>query len=469
MAKIPLTIDKNYCAGWGVWHGIRELLQNAKDEEEYGEHEMIINHYPKTDRLEITTVGVQVNPASLLVLGKTSKGDGRQRGKFGEGFVLGVLALVRKGFDVKFRNHELSWSVSFEQPDAGHPLAGNELLTFTSRQLSSRELDFKVEIHGITAEVWEELKKLALFVEEPKGSEIVMTSAGKLLLNETYKGRVFVRGLFVRAFTDLECGYDLQTVQLDRDRQMIDEWQLHYQLSQLWSDACQHDNALAERVYAMAKSGAPEVKHIHYHADKKLLDRMRNEFEKEHGESIPVATSVEAKEVEQVGGKAAMVSSTLKDLLATTGLSLDAAKTKLQGTVVRRWAPADLSQGPEASDEAYANSCRLETFLPNTVVVTFASEAPSCQLIDDNKVIGVDRRLLNEPFKNLLTAALGAEAKRVGTTPFDVLLEHVVDGPEKLKSDVCGECYKQIRAETPSMVNDDHAHSCSLNPHNVSA
>jgi hypothetical protein len=35
MAKISLTIDKNYCSGWNVWHGARELLQNAKDAEEY--------------------------------------------------------------------------------------------------------------------------------------------------------------------------------------------------------------------------------------------------------------------------------------------------------------------------------------------------------------------------------------------------------------------------------------------------
>jgi hypothetical protein len=468
MAKIPLTIDKNYCSGWNVWHGIRELLQNAKDAEEYDEHPMEINHYPKTHRLEINTLNVQVNPGALLVLGKTSKGDGRYRGKFGEGFVLGILALVRAGYDVKFRNHEMSWTVAFEEPDPGHPLAGNELLTFQSRQLPAREPDFKVEVHGVSAEIWEELKKLALFIEAPKKSETIETDAGTLLLNPAYKGRVFVRGLFVRTFADLECGYDLASVQLDRDRQMIDEWQLHYQLGKIWNEASAENLEMVARVYEMSKSGASEVKHLHYHADKKLLEKMREQFEQEHGVlAVPVSTSVEAKEVSKVGGKAAVVSSTLKGLLEPTGLSLEAAKKRLEGTVTRRWAPADLQSGPEANEAAYLTSCRLEEILPNVLVVTFAGEIPTCHLIDDNRVIGVDRRLLDQPFKEVLASALGAEAQRVGKTPFDVLLEHVV-GKESTAptdngdADECDECHHQIPVTERSTVNAWHSNACSL-------
>ena len=426
MAKIPLTIDKNYCAGWNVWHGIRELLQNAKDADEYDGHPMTINYYPKTNRLEIVTHNVQVNPAALLVLGKSSKGDGRYRGKFGEGFVLGVLALVRNGYDVKFRNHETSWTVSFEAPDPGHPLAGNELLTFSSRQLQAREPDFHLEIHNLPVEVWNAVKELALFVTPPKASDVLKTKTGTLLLNPKYKGRVFVRGLFVRMFDDLKCGYDLEHVQLDRDRQMIDEWQLHWQLSELWSTAATHDPSLAARVYEMAKAGSSEVKVLKHHADAKLLERMKTQFEQEHGtDATPVSTSTEAKEVTRIGGKPAVVSSMLKELLEPTGVSIEAAKKRLEGAVTRRWAPTDLMQGPEASVAAYQASCRLETIIPNMIVVSFAGESPACHLIDDKKIVGVDRRMLDKPFKELLNAALVAEAERTQKTPMDLLLEHV--------------------------------------------
>lgn len=468
MAKIPLTIDKNYCSSWGVWHGIRELLQNAKDAEEYDGHPMTINHYPKTNRLEIITHNVQVDPASLLVLGKTGKGDGRYRGKFGEGFVLGVLALVRNGYDVKFRNSHMSWSVSFEAPDPAHPLAGNELLTFQSRQLVAREPNFHLEIHNMPAEVWDEAKKLALFVTEPKAREVVKTKAGTLLLAPEYKGRVFVRGLFVRAFTDLQCGYDLASVQLDRDRQMIDEWQLHWQLSALWSAAAARDASLETRVYAMAKAGASEVKVLKHHADAALLGRMKKQFENEHGsDATPVSTSTEAKEVTDIGGKPAVVSTGLKELLESTGLSIDAARKKLEGAVTKRWAPAELMQGPDASDGAYQASCRLEAIIPNMIIVSFAGEAPACHLIDDKKVVGVDRRLLDKPFKELLNAALIAEAERTQKTPMDLLLEHVAGKEAELPATGepaagCDEGHHDIPATEPSMVNASRAESCSL-------
>jgi hypothetical protein len=467
MAKIPLTIDKNYCAGWNVWHGLRELLQNAKDAEEHDGHPMTVNHYPRTNRLEIITHNVQVNPAALLVLGKTSKSDGRYRGKFGEGFVLGVLALVRAGYDVKFRNHEMSWTVAFETPDSSHPLAGNELLTFSSRQLAAREPDFHLEIHNLPVEVWDEVKKLALFVTEPRAAETLRTKAGTLLLAPEYRGRVFVRGLFVRAFDDLTCGYDLQGVQLDRDRQMIDEWQLHWQLSQLWSAAVAHDPSLEQRVYEMAKAGASEVKALRHHADDRLLQRMKAQFEQEHGlEATPVSTSTEAHEVSRAGGKPAPVSSMLKELLEPTGLSVAAAKKRLDGAVTKRWLPFDLS-GDDASNPAYRASCRLEGIIPSMMVVTFAGESPACHLIDDNKVVGVDRRLLDQPFKELLNAALVAEAERTQRTPMDLLLEHVAGKePEApptraTETDECDECHRGIPTAERNTVNNLHTALCS--------
>jgi hypothetical protein len=356
----------------------------------------------------------------------------------------------------------MSWTVSFEAPDPGHPLAGNELLTFCSRQLQARESDFHVEIHNMPTEVWDVVKKLALFVTPPKAGEIIKTKAGTLLLNEEYKGRVYVRGLFVRTFEDLQCGYDLQSVQLDRDRQMIDEWQLHWQLGELWASACGKDHSLEERVYEMSKKGSPEVRNLKHHADAALIERVKEQFQQEHGENaVPVATSSEAKEVTRIGGKPAVVSSMLKELLEPAGLSVEAARKKLDGAVVKRWSPTDLDEA------ANAISCRLEGVIPNMIVVTFAGETPACLLIDDKKVVGVDRRMLDKPFKDVLSAALIAEGERVGKAPLDLLLEHVAGKePEPPAdngdADECDECHHQIPVTERSTVNAWHASSCSL-------
>lgn len=427
MTKIPLTIDKNYCSSWSVWSGLRELLQNAKDAEEHEGKAMEVTHYPKTNRLEIITRNAYVMPANLLVLGRTSKSAGNQRGKFGEGFVLGVLALMRNGCDVKFRNGDLSWTATFEHPDVGHPLEGNELLTFKSRALAIREPDFKIEIEGINEQAWKIVSNKVLFLTPPKAEDRLETRDGTLLLHPDKKGEVYVRGLYVRKFDDLSCGYDLKSIELDRDRQMIDEWKLHYALGALWNTATKLAPELAApRVYEMAKTDVGEARGLKWHADDRLLADVRDRFEKEHGDAVPVSTNAEAREVQASGGKPTMVSGALKELLEKGGLSIEASKKRLESVVETRWLYSDME-----GDEKAAMSW-LENIIPDMSIVTFKGDKPGCHLLDEGKVVGVDRRLLAKPHRDLLSAALPVEAQRLGVTPLEVLVAHTLG--ERLKS-----------------------------------
>jgi len=460
MAKIPLTISKNYCADWGVFQGIREMLQNAKDADEDG-HTMTIEHFPRTSRLEITSAKVYVDPAKLLVLGESDKGAGHKRGQFGEGFVLGCLALMRKGCDISFRNGDHSWSVAFEQPDPGHPLAGSELMTFKSRALAAREQDFRVEIENIPTNVWDVLKKLFLFVTPALSAETLETPHGTLLLNPDYIGQVFSKGIFVRKFENLTCGYDLVGLTLDRDRRFVDEWDLHYKLGMIWKDACSTYPSIASpRVYDMAKAGAVETKQLKYHADDKILKDVRDRFEKEHGETaVPVSTMAEAKDIEEAGGKPTMVNDILKELLEKGGLSLEKAKVQLDGIIESRFVPSDLVPAE------FAPFARLCDVVPEFILVTFKGKA-ACRLIDEDKKIGLDRRLLDQPFDKALKQLVNVEAKRRKVDAVDILLEHVAarQGSTNELAPPCDECGVRIPDEERSMVSRFHAESCSLYP-----
>lgn len=420
MAKIPLIIDKNYCFDWGVWEGTREFLANAKDADEDG-HAMTVEHFPRTSRLEITSARVHVDPAKLFILGKTDKRDGSARGRFGEGFVTGSLALLRKGCDVSFRNGDLSWTCSFEEPDAGHPLTGNELMTWKSRQLSIREQDFRVTIENIDTAVWDVLKKLFLFITPPSKIETIETSHGTLLLNPAYEGQVFSRGIFVRKFDNLSCGYDMNGLTLDRDRRFVNEWDLHYLLGKLWQDACAtHPARASARFYEMVVDGKAEVAQAKYHADEKMLKDVRDRYEKEHGaDSVPVGTMAQAKDVEEAGGKPTMVNDVLKELLEKGGLSVETAKKALEGQIEARFTPHDL-----AGDEQIALA-RLLGYVPEFIVVSFKGKS-ACRLIDEDKKVGLDRRLLGEPFNKALKALVNQEAKRRQIEAIDVLIEHAV-------------------------------------------
>lgn len=418
MARISLTIDKNYCANWGLFEGVREMIQNAKDADEDG-YEMMIHHFPRTNRLEIINRGVYVDPAKLLILGKSDKRPGEKRGQFGEGFVLGCIALVRQGFEVRFQNGELSWGITFENPDDNHPLAGNELLTFKSRKVTP-ERDFRIEIEGITKEIWSELRKFFLFIDVPKEDETISVSRGKVLLGAHHKGAVFARGIFVRKFDDLSCGYDLNHLELDRDRRFVDEWSLHWQLGELWKEACEASpDAANNRVYDFVKASAPEAKCFKYTADERLVNGVKKKFFDEYGEdAIPVMSVAEAREIEEMGGKPAIVTDGLKELLVRGGLSLENKRAELESQVVQRHEPSDLELA-----EMAVLARLLRTV--DVSVVTFRGDKPSCRVIDDGAVVGVDRRMLSRDYRALLKQAVLTEARRSGKDALDIVLDCV--------------------------------------------
>lgn len=423
MSKIPLAIDKNYCASWDVFCGIRELLQNAKDADDNG-HRMTVEHFPRTARLEITSANVHIDPARLLILGKSDKTPGQQRGQFGEGFVLGTLALVRKGHEVKFTNGNLSWQVAFEAADAGHPFEGSELLTFKSRKVVVTEQDFKVVIDGISAEAWRILRKLFLFLDAPQPDDTFALSTGTLLLEPARQGQVFSRGIFVRTYENLACGYDMNNLELDRDRNALNEWDLQYKLGALWQEACaKRPDLAAPRIYVMAKNNAAEMRNLKHHADERLLQRVRECFTREHGEdAAPVTDMAAAQVVTQAGATPVVVSNTLEELLVKSGLSAVTVATRFAGTVEGMYSPKDLT------DAENAMLTRLAPFAPVLAVVSFRGNQNICRLINDNTTVGVERRLLAGSFRALLASTLIAVSQQKAIPPLDILLNHIA-GP----------------------------------------
>ncbi len=427
MSKIQLTIDTGYCESWGMWEGVRELISNAKDAEELNpRNAMEIKHSPVKSQLVIRTREATVDPATLLVLGKSGKRGRDVRGRFGEGFAIGCMALTRAGHPVAFRNADASWKCVFDRVEDG-PLSGQELLTFYSRAITPTP-DFEVTIDNVTKEVWDALRPLFLFLTPPPPDEVVSVDQGSLILSESRRGLVFARGVFVRRFERLECGYDLRDIQLDRDRQMIDEWTLGDSLSNLWATVLsgrkdvQHAGAaLARRAYDLAKSNADESHHFRWRTDERLVSHMKAEFVTEHGEgAVPVTTMAEAEEITQLGAKPAMVNATLQELLAKTGLTVANAKASLEGQVQVRLLPSQLTEAEQAALPV------IDLVTREYVVVVFNGK-PTQRLLDEGKVIGVDRRILTQSAFNLVVAAAKGEAARTARNEVAVLASILLD------------------------------------------
>lgn len=421
MAKIPLTIDPAYCSTWKFFEGIREFLQNAKDAEDYDGLAMQVDHKPRSQTLTITTKNISIEAATLLLLGKTSKTDADQRGKFGEGFALGCLALVRAGHPVTIFNGHERWKPEISKAEDG-PFKDHDLLIMNTRKLPDYRPDFSVEIENVSKDVWDATRKLFLFLEMPEDKDLVKVSEGLVILAPAYFGHVYSRGIFVMHNADIEFGYDINNVSLDRDRRMIDEWDLRWKLGNIWQSALKaNPELMAPRVYDMAKNGKAEIKGLHHHIDQKLVASLRTEFHKEHGEdAVPVTSMSEARELESLGASVAIVDPTLQQLLQKAGPSVSDVKEKLKGKVQKVWVPSKLS--------ALENEVCIELIESITMdyaVVDFVDATP-CRVDGDNKTILIARSVLLTPAQDLIRAVAQVEAKRSGLTAEGVLVSAFV-------------------------------------------
>jgi hypothetical protein len=420
MAKIPLTIDPAYCSSWRFFEGIREFIQNAKDAEEYDNLAMSLEHKPRSSTLVIATKNICIEASTLLLLGKTSKGDGHQRGKFGEGFALGCLALVRAGHPVTIYNGHEVWRPEISKPDEG-VFAGNDLLIMTTRKLQGYRPDFTVEIENVSKDVWEATRKMFLFLAPPNADTLVKVSEGTVIMDPGYQGLIYSRGIYVMRNEELEFGYDLVNAELDRDRRMIEEWNLKYKLGQVWEEALRADPAkTAPRVYQMAKDDKPEVKSLHYRVDAKLVKSLRDEFEKEHGmDTVPVSTISEARELDGLGAKTAMVTGTLQQLLAKSGPQLSDVKEKLRGKVKKRYGYHDLTK---AESDVCAELVEIITL--DYAIVDF-NDTTACRQDGDGSTLLLARDLLAQEPKEILLLVGSLEAKRIGVALELLLIKHI--------------------------------------------
>jgi len=342
MAKIQLTLSTGYVSSWGAWEGVREVVQNGLDALDDG-FALDIRHSGK-DVLRVSSEGVKLD-SNVWLLGTTSKESGNYRGHFGEGLKLGVLALVRAGHDVKIVNDDESWTPKIEESET---FGGADVLTIYTHKRQIPAGRFTVEIGGITKETWAMLKPRFLHLVQPKNA--VTTSRGEVILDKTFKGKVFVKGIFVQHKADLAAGYNFHHVDTDRDRKMVADWDLKYNAAMAWQEAMTQTGAtpkLVKRVIAMLNRGDTDVQQMgdsYGGVNKAIAAKVAEHFKAEHGESaIPVTSMAESREVEHLGKRGIVVPRSLAKVLEEEIGSVDSARQMFKLSVAKTYGWDDLS------------------------------------------------------------------------------------------------------------------------------
>ena len=280
--KYELPISPNYVSNWGVKEAIREILQNAIDAEKCG-YEKQISYNEELHNLYITTKGTTL-PISSLVLGCSSKtNEDNMIGKFGEGYKLALVVLLRNGHQISIANGEDYWDISFEYSDT---YKTEVLCVGTLNKCLVQEVPSIVFcITNIDQDLYNEFLQYFPCINEDYG-ETVESAYGSILLDKRFKGKMYVEGLYIQSDNNFDYGYNFNAdvVDLDRDRKAIN----YYELRRLTAASVVSAETCSPELFKAISDSCVDIKDI-----TDVLDDASEEFLQEYRDMLYASKGLE--------------------------------------------------------------------------------------------------------------------------------------------------------------------------------
>lgn len=409
MAIIELTLKAEYLGNWELWHGIRELLQNARDAEIQNDAPMEVDFRTRrvdgheTGGLIISNTGTTLPLEALLIGHSTKEGDSRLIGKYGEGLKFSMLALLRKGLKVKIRNGSDVWIPQIVQSSTFDA----KVLAFEI--LKGRKFEDRVqfEIIGLNDKTWEVIKSRILFLSDEAPKKKITTYSGEILLDAQHKGKIFVKGIYV-ADIDHQFGFNLFEADIDRDRRMIDN--PVYTLDKVMNEAMNTDlgrQYVGHWFYENLKEGKIQYS---YWLDGIAKDYIAAKFASDFGENaVAVENDQELSELEHFGTKGAKANRNIRAIVeektGTAAQNISKLRTSAKVTFSRRdlnlTEIANYEHAYKLVNEAYKRSGEVSDL--DVDVVEFSSESLNGTYNRCDGKIRVARKLLSRPADLIVT------------------------------------------------------------------
>lgn len=322
MTKYELSISANYVPSWGIVEAVRELFQNALDEETKDANNKMFFDYDN-GVLCIGNKNSTLDIQSLLVGTTAKQGNDAYIGQHGEGYKLATIVLLRSGHGLTFYNYNAReiWRPRFVK---SRKYNGALVPTFFVERVpiwdKVPEHSLVIEVSNVSPEEYEDIKNSNLHLQEPV--ESLSTSYGSVLLDKNYRSKVYVEGLYVCDSRKLEYGYDFKPAQLklDRDRRLVDTFNLLWQTSLLL--AATRDISLIQKCLKFNDGS-----YLQYGSIKaEISDVIATNFKAEYGlNAVPVSTHNEFNEAIASGLKAIMVSDAEQSIIKQSLLYADPA------------------------------------------------------------------------------------------------------------------------------------------------
>lgn len=327
-SKYELTISTEYVSNWGIEEAVRELFQNAIDNEiTTPENEMYFNYSKEDEKLMIGNKTSCLTLDTLLLGSSSKRNDKNTIGKHGEGYKIAFMVLLREGKSVTVYNYGSRevWETKLVKSRR----FGNQLVpcVFVNKVAVWNKVpshDLMIEISGITESEYADIVKSNLNLQDDIGQFFESENKGRVLLEDRYAGKVFVRGLYINSNSNFSCGYDFapDVIELDRDRKLIDTFNLSWQSSQLWNSIVNKADESEARNYALnlIEQNSNDTRYIatvfSEQIHKELKNKALENFIETYGEkSVPVETQEELTVAMNQGKKPVMVKETLAKLI----------------------------------------------------------------------------------------------------------------------------------------------------------
>lgn len=316
MSKYELSLSPEYVADWTVTDGVRELFQNALDQQTEHPNNLMFMKY-ENNVLSIGNKTSVLEAQSLLLGHSTKRTNSSLIGQFGEGYKIGVLVLLRAGKVVTFYNYGKKeiWRPRLVK---SRKYQGATILVFETFKKPFwdpvPDNNLNITIEGITPEEYKDIVDSNLHCQELQG-EMIETPQGRILLDPIYEHKVYVNGLFIRNYEEYKCGYDFKPayIKINRDRKLVDNFDLQWLASRMWA-GCKHQKFLE-----LVQANTGDVRWIASHSSTgSLNEQAYSEFSAMYGSNaIPVTDQFELEDVTKkyINAKPIIVPAPFKELI----------------------------------------------------------------------------------------------------------------------------------------------------------
>ena len=312
MRRFELGMSLDYVSNWNIVDAVREIFQNALDEEIQNPENKWYFNYDKDSRvLKIGNTLSRLSTKSLLLGCSSKRNDINTIGQHGEGYKVATIVLLRSGCGVKVYNYNEKeiWTAKIIKSRRYNAEIGVFDVEKMGVFKSVPEHSLIFEITNVTEEAYESIKAKNLWLQDDLGKTLD-TQHGKILLEDRYAGKIFVKGLYVCNKEQLVYGYDLapDLIKLDRDRGLIDSFNLQYQLGKLLI-SCDDINFIKQ---VKDTWDGYYIRCFAYYVNDKLTEVYNdalNKFTKQYGDdAFPCTTTTQFNQLKRKGYNVVMVS-----------------------------------------------------------------------------------------------------------------------------------------------------------------